>query len=344
VLAGVIVGLNRSGQHGPTPGPPSPPGGTSSAGASTASLAGTLTAPDGGLMSDAFFSADGRYVAAAGTGADVYVWDAATRQRVQTLSVGTGDRADPVGFSADDQILYVIDTASKQLYDFDVASGKAPNVYSLPSGVTWGDTWDSAVLAAVASDGSIGVYNMATGKLDAQVQNPGSAQVEAVHPDGDGKYLVVSDENGEAYLVATGSGDVVGTFGYAYSAAEVNFPSISLDGKTVYVPGGSARPAKLWDTVTKSYDTPAGARWPKQDNGITFSTDGKSVITSPSFSSDTVDTWDIATRAHVATVTVPGSADQEVLSVTPGAGEVLTTGSLDSATGTFSKLSIWKMP
>jgi hypothetical protein len=341
-VGAAVIGVSESGQHGQTPGPPG--GMNAAAGAPAASLAGTLTAPDGALMSDAFFSADGRYIAAAGTGAEVYIWNSATRQRVQTLSVGTGDRADPVGFSADDQTVYVIDSTSKQLYDFDVATGKAPNVYALPSGATWGDTWDSRVLAAVAADGSVGVYDMATGKLDAQVQNPGTSPVAAVRPDGDGKYLVVSDEDGEAYLVASASGDVVGTFAYTYSAAGGNVPSISLDGNTVYVPGGSASPAKLWNRAARAYVTPADARWPKRDNGITFSADGRSVITSASFSSDTVDTWDIATRAHVSTVTVPGSADQELLSVGPGAGEVLTTGSLDSAAGTFGKLSIWKMP
>jgi hypothetical protein len=342
VLVAVLVGVNQSGPPGKALGSS---GGTNvSASGSAASLAGTLTAPGGAPLSDAFFSADGTYVAAAGTGADVYIWNTATRRLVQAVSVAAGDRADPVGFSADDRTLYVIDSAAKRLYDFDVATGQAPNIYALPSGATWGDNWDSGVLAAIASDGSIGVYDMATGKLRAQVQNPGTARVAAVRPDGDGKYLVVSDEDGRAYLVASASGDVVGTFGYTYSAAEANVPSISLNGNTVYVPGGPAGPAQLWDVTTRSYVTPAGEQWPKRDNGITFSTDGTVVITSPSFSSDTVDTWDIATHAHLSTVTVPGSADEELLSVTPGAGEVLTTGLLDSATGTFSKLSIWKMP
>jgi WD40 repeat protein len=334
LAVGVIVGAALSTQHGKAPGAPG----------RTASLAATFTAPGGNLMDAAFFSADGKYVAAASTAGGVYIWNVATRQRVQTVSVGAGDLADPVGFSADDQTLYAIDATSHELYDLNIATGKATHVYHLPAGATWGDTWDSSVLAVVNPDGAVGVFNMATGRRYGEVRNPGTSPVEAVRPNSDGKFVLISDEDGLAYLVAAPSGDVVGTFRYPYSGASTIYPSISLNGKTVYIPGGKGS-AKLWDRTTGTYITPTGRRWPAPDNGVNFSTDSKFALTSPSAASDVVDTWNIATRAHVSTVTVPGSANEELMSVGPGAGELLVTGPYGTAgKGTFRELKIWRLP
>lgn len=327
--AGAIAGVALSGQHG---------------GAASASLVATLAAPGGAPMSDAFFSADGRYVAAAGTASDAYVWNAVTRQRPRVLSVAANDRAQPVGFSPDDRTLYVMDATDDQLYDLDIATGQALHRYFLPAGVTWGDTWDSSVLGVVKPDGAVGEYTMATGRLYAQVRNPGTSPVEAVRPDGDGRFILISDEDGLSYLVSAPSGDVVGTFRYRYAGAATVYPAISLNGSTVYVPGGPKGAAKLWDRATDSYVTPGGAGWPVPDNGVNFSTDGTFVVTSPRAASDLVDTWDVATRAHVATVTVPGSGNEELLSVSPGAAEILATGPDNAGKQSFSELSIWRVP
>lgn len=328
--AGAITGVALSGQHG--------------GGVASASLAATLAAPGGAPMSDAFFSADGRYVAAAGTASHAYVWNAVTRQRPRVLSVAGNDRAQPVGFSADDRTLYVMDATDDQLYDLDITTGQALHRYVLPAGSTWGDTWDSSVLGVVKPDGAVGEYTMATGRLYAQVRNPGTSPVEAVRPDGDGRFVLISDEDGLSYLVSAPSGDVVGTFRYPYAGAGTVYPAISLDGSTVYVPGGPKGAAKLWDRATDSYVTPGGAGWPAPDNGVNFSADGKFVVTSPRAASDLVDTWDVATRAHVATVTVPGSGNEELLSVSPGAAEILATGPYNAGKQSFSELNIWRVP
>ena len=185
---------------------------------------------------------------------------------------------------------------------------------------------------------------MATGTLYAQVPNPGTATVADVDPDSDGKYVLICDVNGVAYLVDMLSEQVVGTMLYTYSGSSSRFPEISLDGNTVYVPGSSTTAPKLWGTTTGTYVTPADSRWPTLENGITFATDSKFAVTSPSLTSDEVDLWNIATRSHVITVTVPGSANETIESLGPGASELLLTGSLDTTTGTFSKLDIWSLP
>jgi hypothetical protein len=354
LVAGVIVGVTLSGQHGTRGGSPGPSGSaTPSASRTTASappqtgtatLVGSVAAPGGSPLAGAFFSRDGKYIAGASTKSDVYVWSTSTFQRVGTVSVRAGDVADPIAFSPDDQTLYAYDTTDGQLYDLDIATGKQAHVYPLPGGAALGWNFDSSVLDATAADGTVSEINMATGKPQATVKNPGSAAVANVRSDGDGKYILISDTNGTAYLVDALSKQVIGNFRYPYSGSSSVVPEVSLDGNTVYVPGGSTAPAKLWDTATRSYVTPADSLWPTPDNGVTISTDSKFVLTSPTSVSETVDIWNIATRAHVVTVTVPGGANEALESIGPGASELLSTNGLDIGKGTFAKLNIWAVP
>jgi WD40 repeat protein len=352
LVAGVIVGVTLAGQHGKTGGSPTRTASTGSttplAAAAdqtgTASLVGSLAAPDGGPMKYALFSADGNYIVAASTGADAYVFSAGTLKRIQTMSLGGNDVADPVSFSPDDNTLYAVDPTDDELYDLDIATGKTAHRYPMPAGSALGYSFGSSVLAAISADGTVAEYEMANDKLYAQVKNPGSSAVATVRPDGDGKYILISDTNGVAYLVDALSNQVVGTFHYPYSGSSTIFPQVSLDGNTVYVPGGSAAAAKLWGTVTGTYITPTDPRWPTTDGGVTFGVDSEYAFTSPAYASEVVDIWNIATRTHVITLTVPGGANEEVLSVGPGGSELLSTGSLDVSTGTFSKLDIWSIP
>jgi WD40 repeat protein len=249
-----------------------------------------------------------------------------------------------VSLSPDDKTLYAIDTTAGEIYDLDVATGKQEHEYPLPPGSALGYTFNSDVLAAISADGTVSEVSLATGKVYAQVKNPGSAAVATVRPDRDGRYVLFSDTNGAAYLVDAQSKQAIGTFRYPYLGASTVYPQVSLDGSTVYVPGGTTAPAQLWNTVTKGYTTPADSLWPTPDNGLTFATDSKFVLTSPTTVSETVDVWDIATRAHVITVTVPGGANEVLESIGPGASELLSTSGYDINKGTFAKLNIWAVP
>jgi hypothetical protein len=363
LIVGVVLGITLTSNHGKTDGTQ---GSTTSAGATsptaggtasssstagqgdhtgTAVPVGTLTGP--GLMRYAFFSADGNDVAAAGTKSDIYVFSAETMKRTQTLSVPDGDVAYPVSFSADDKTLYAMDGTAGKLYVFDVATGKAAHVYTYTGVSSPGYTHGGGVYAIeTSSSGTVAEYEMATNKLYAQFPNPGKAPiaVAGVTTDSDGRYALVSDTDGMSYLVDAQSKTVVGTFHYTYAGDSTIYPQLSLDGNTVYVPGGSSAPAKLWDRATKSDITPTDSRWPALDNGITFSTDSRFVLTSPSSATETVDVWNVATRAHVITLTVPGGANEGVEGIGPGASELLSTGSLDINAGTFPKLNIWSIP
>jgi hypothetical protein len=366
VVAGVIVGVTLSSNTGSTgnavgvrspSGATTPAAGRTSPSASsppsgpadhtgTAVLVGSLTPPGGGLMKNAFFSPDGTYIAAVSTKSDIYIFSAETLKFVKTVSVGAGEVAYPISFSADDKTLYAVGWTSSytKMYDLDVTSGKA-TVYPMPAYVT--ETWNfigGRMIGTFASTGPVSEYNAATGKVHVQVTNPGKSPVANAGPDADGNYILISDTDGTAYLVDTLSKQVIGTFHYPYKGSGTVYPELTPDGNTVYVPGGSTAAARVWDRTTQSYVTPAGSRWPNPDTQLLFSTDSKFVLTSPTSVSETVDVWDIATRAHVITLTVPGGANEADLSVGPAGSELLSTVSLDIAKGTFAKLNVWTIP
>ncbi len=299
--------------------------------------------PSGDLSLGAFFSADGKYIAVASGKAAVYIVSVVTKRLIKTLSVGTSGVAAPVSFSPDDKTLYVIDPKAGKMYDVDIATGKQLHVYPLPAGSYLSWTLGSRVAGALNSKETVVEYDLATGQVYARVPDPGTAPVKAVYTDGTGRYIVISDSNGVAYLVDAVSKKVVATFRYPLGGVNA-YPEISLDGNTVYVPGGGTAAGKLWDAATKSYITPADARWPALDSGVTFSTDSRFALTSSTTASEVVDVWDIATHSLDAAVTVPKSPDEEIIGVGPGGDELFSTGSLDASKGTFTKLVIWALP
>jgi serine/threonine-protein kinase len=316
-------------------------GGTSHTG--TATMVGSFPVPGGNLSLGAFFSADGDYVAAASGKAGIYVLSTVTMKPVRTVSVGANDVAAPVAFSPDDKTLYAVDLTVGKVYDLDIATGRAAHVYSLPagSGLAW--STGGQVVGTIDASGTDTEYNLATGTVYARVPNPGSTQVETAFTDVAGRSILISDKSGTAYLVDAPSGKVIETFAYHPGARDV-YPRISPDGNTVYLPGGGTAAAKLWDRKTKSYSTPADVRWPTLDGGVTFSTDSKFALTSPTTVSEVVDIWNIASRALALTVTLPTSPDDELIGVGPDGSELLLTGPLNAAKGTFGQLNIWAVP
>jgi hypothetical protein len=264
---------------------------------------------------------------------------------VKTLSVGSGDNALPVSLSPDDKTLYAVDLTSWKIYDLDLATGKA-TTYALPS-QTFNDTYGSDTAGFFNTDGTgfVAEYNLATGKDYARMTNPGKSPIVNVLPDGDGGYLLIDDKDGTAYLVNTRSQQTVGTFHYTYSGSSTTtYPTVSLDGNTVYIPGGSTGPAKLWDRLTSGYVTPVSDLWPTIDTGVTLSIDSRFATTSPASASEVVDVWNVASRSHVITVNVPGSANQDVLALGPGGSLLLSTDGLNVSKGTFTKLDLWSIP
>ena len=364
LVAGVIVGVTLAGEHSRTGGATlaasapaasarsasaatSPPADVINTG--TATLVGQLTAPGGALMNYAFFSSDGDYIGAQSPKSDYYVFSAETMKLVRKFSV-PGAQVAPLSFSSTDRTLYTLVTFSNgtnEMLSQDIATGKTISHFDLPPGTKPLNqtTNDGSVIDSVAPDGTVTEHEMGSGKVLATVKNPGSAPVANLWPDADGKYVVISDTNGEAYYVDALTGSLIATFRYPYSKDSAYwYPGPSLDGNTVYIRGGSGGPARLWDLATKSYITPSDPRWPTPDGWEAFSVDSKYAMTSPTSVADTVDIWDLETGSHVITVTVPGGSDEYVLGLGPSASELLSTGSANASTGDFSKLYIWSVP
>jgi hypothetical protein len=353
LVAGVIAGIALTGHGKSSAGPgPSPTVTTPGPGSTvnqpdhtgTASPVGNLFAPAGHTMTDAFFSADGSYIIADSGGTDLYVFSTQSMSLVKTLSVGTGDNALPIALSPDDKTLYAVDLTSWKIYDLDIATGKA-TTYPLPR-QTFNNTngSDTAAFFTPNSSGAVAEYNLATGQDFVRVANPSSSPIVNAIPDGNGSYLLIDDKDGTSYLVNTRTGKSVGTFHYTYSGSTTTYPSLSLDGNTVYVPGGTGAPARVWSRLTSGYVTPVSDLWPPTDNGVTISNDSRFVTTSPASASEVVDVWNIASRSHVISVNVPGSANQQILAIGPGASLLLSTADLNMSKGTFATLDLWSIP
>jgi WD40 repeat protein len=358
LVAGVIVGVTLSGQHARTGGA-APAASASSASAAapppaevantgTATLVGQLTAPGGALMNWGMFSADGNYVGAASTKGHIYVFSAESMKLVIKLYVADA-QVTPLSFSPDDKTVYTLanfSNGTNEMLAQDIATGKTLSHFDLPAGAKQMllSANDGSVIDSVASDGTVTEYEMASGKVLATVKNPGSAPVANVWPDADGKYVVISETSGKAYYVDALTGHLITTFSYPYPTGAPGYPIPSRDGNTVRIPGGTTGPSRLWDLATKSYITPTDSRWPTPDGWEGFSGDSKYTVTSATAVAETVDIWDIETRSHVITLTVPGISDEYLIDIGPGASELLTSVALNTSTGDFSKLDIWSVP
>lgn len=303
---------------------------------------GSLAAPDGDRMRHAFFSADGKYIAAEGTKDHVYVFSVQTRSLVRTLSVGAGDEANAISFSADDQAVYAIDSTSNKIYRLTVATGKR-QAYPLPADAVESWLFGSQMVGVYTPDGDAAEYDAATGQIHAQLSNPGKAKIASAEPTPDGRYMLISDTAGRAYLVDAQSNRIVGSFRYPYTTSDSYHPILSLTGNTVFVYNNSGQPPQLWDRATRRFVTPLDSRWPAKDYGGWFSVDGKFAVTFRGPGAEVVDIWKTASSAHVIRLTIPGLADEEVCSMGPGAGEILSSSGLDDK-GIFDKLELWRTP
>jgi hypothetical protein len=313
-------------------------------------LQATFSAPDGGYVYYSFFSLDGTMVAGGGTssGANsskIYVWSAATHKYVTTLTIPKGGTAFPVCFSPDDKSLIAVDVKNYVVYRFNIATGQATDIRVVPS-ASWNVSSDASTLANETLNAKdIDVFNLNSGAHTEHWSNPTTASIVAntMYLDSNGQELLVSAANGETYVVDVQSGQTLATFHYSYSSSETAVPSLSPDGKTVYIPGDTTKPAQLWDVGTQSNVTPNDPRWPAKDNGLVFSTDGLTVVTSPP-NADYFDVWNVSTRSHVARTVITGGEDDVLEALGPGNSELLLGSTYNSSAKGVKDLYLYEIP
>jgi hypothetical protein len=339
VVAGVLTGVGLAG-HGSGSGPPP----TSADEAVAADKVATFSVP-GDLSRGAFFSADSDYIAAADGKSGVYVFRTTTMKLVKIVSVPGGDAAYAVSFSADDKTLSVVDETAWAIDDLDVSTGNLLHSYPLPYWVRTAGFWNngSSVVGVTNANGSFSEYEVTSGKVYATLPNPGSGKVTGAVTDATGRHVLLDSANGTAYLLDAQTGAVLGKFSYEQGEGKV-YPQLSLDGSTVYLPGNHTAPARLWNVPDKRYVTPQDSRWPAVDAGVALGTDSRFDVTSPASPAEAADIWNIETRSHVVSVTLPGTANQNILSLGIGGTELLSAASSDGAHGKYSTLYLWALP
>lgn len=129
----------------------------------------TLTLETGNAQPDVAFSPDGRLLATGGYGNAAGLWDAVRGKRIRTLPMGRVEGGLTVLFSHDGRTLAVGNRNSTTRL-FDVVSGKV--LHTLPKTSSHGLAFHPSdkKLAVAYVDGSIGVWDTATGKLLAQAK------------------------------------------------------------------------------------------------------------------------------------------------------------------------------
>jgi serine/threonine-protein kinase len=347
VASGIGVGVAESLGGGASSSSPGGGPGGNLAPQSTSVRVATFTSPVGGDISYAFFSLDGRLAVGQANSAhpgDIYVWDAATRTYRTTLTMPHGDRAQALCVTPDDKTLIAVDLKTYTIYRFDIASGQASVVRSVPE-AAWNVSGDGSTLAnEVLAANAIDVFDVATGAHAEHLKNPTTAPTvpNSLDLDSNGQELLISAKNGETYVVDVQTGRTLASFPYKYVAGG-QLPVLSQDGATVYIPGNGTAAAQTWDVATGSNITPDDPRWPSKDNGVVFSVDGLTAVTSPP-GADYFDLWNVSTRSHIARTVVPGGENDVLESLGPGNSELLLGSSWNSTAQGSTDIYLYDIP
>lgn len=346
VAAGIGVGVAESLGGAASPNSTGPSNG-SLAQQSTSVRVATFSSPAGGYISYAFFSLDGKLAVGQANGAhpgNIYVWDAASRKYLTTLTMPHDDRAQALCVTPDDKTLIAVDLKTYTIYRFDIASGQSSVVRSVPE-AAWNVSGDGSTLAnEVLAANAIDVFDVATGAHTEHLKNPTTAPTlpNSLDLDSNGQELLISAKNDETYVVDVQTGHTLASFPYKYVAGG-QLPVLSEDGATVYAPGNGTGPARIWDVATGSNITPGDPRWPSKDNGVVLSVDGLTAVTSPP-GADYFDLWNVSTRSHIARTLVSGGENDVLESLGPGNSELLLGSSWNSTAQGSADIYLYDIP
>jgi WD40 repeat protein len=361
--AGTLYALSPSGSsHATTP----PPAATRP---SKPVLAATLTVPDGGHVSAAWFSRDGKLMAGVGAQPRVYVWETSSPYHVTTLTVppitfGNSTYladAQSISFSADDTSLTMSLTAVNNdgstlqgatpnfVYEWNLATGKFAvegPVISKP-----GTAGGPGTVALFSGDNSRAVLaNDGDGVIRPEALGPVTVREPLVKLPGTDPAPASGslNDNGTELLYHAGpslndlwdfaEGKVVAQLRYQGSRAILS-PNDAAVMEYPTLPKSSNVP-ELWDVATGSNVTPGDPRWNQQQGLLglpaEFSTDGSVIGTFRA--NGKMDLWNVATRNHLATITETNFKVTGAITG-PGGSEVAILGGDNSR-----QVSLWETP
>jgi serine/threonine-protein kinase len=360
--------------------------GTSLAGSSASikrpskpTLAATLTVPGDNTVDTAWISPDGTLIAATGQGRSIYVWNAASRSYVTTLTapnikIGTTVYSaviDNVAFSADNSSLTAAlypnvpsgaptpgSSSSYAVYRWNLATGQPTLMWSVEVPATV--AFSNDISTALTSQKNVVSLVTLSPELNTAppVTLPGGADQAYPPPyelDLNGGRMIYHPATNETYVWDFSRESVVAKL------RSSEYTVLSPDGKTILAAnpsnyptptGGSGTAAPtLWDVATRSNVTPADPRWKQQlrqpwetYSWETYSEDGSVIMTKRA--GGKFDLWSTATHKYLLTITEPNYRKEGFATAAAGGGEVviLTTEKKVNDKDEYRQISLWETP
>jgi WD40 repeat protein/tRNA A-37 threonylcarbamoyl transferase component Bud32 len=233
-------------------------------------------------------SPDGRTLAIAGGEGRVELWDVATRKKLRELTDPAAARSDEpalsaVVYSPDGGVIAAGGQEANHVTLWDVASGQViagPIITNPPGGGAQSISFspDSKRIAVPGASGTVGIWDVATGRRVGEPLAIGSADVEEAIFAEDGRTLIASDDSGSVSMVDIATGRPSRP---PLSVGDDVAASLDLSPDGRLLAAASYRGSVFaWDAKTGApYGSPLTADT-SPINDVAFSPDGRTLVSS----------------------------------------------------------------
>ncbi len=232
------------------------------------------------------FSPDGRTLAVAGGEGRVELWDVASRTKRRELTDPAAAKSDEpalsaVRYSPDGTVIAAGGQESNHVTLWDAASGgvvAGPITTNPPGGGAQSISFspNSKRIAVPGAPGTVGIWDVATGRRVGKPLAIGSADVEEAIFAGGGRILIVSDDSGAVSVVDTATGQAMRR-PWSVGSEPAAALSLSPDGRLLAV-ASFAGPVFVWDMRSgEPYGAPLRADT-SSPGDVAFSPDGRTLV------------------------------------------------------------------
>ena len=235
------------------------------------------------------FSPDGRTLAIAGAEGSVELWDASRRNKLRELKDPAAATSDEpalavVRYSPDGKVIAAGAKEANHVTLWDAESGRVIGgpITTKPPGSGGAQSLsfspDSKRIASPGAPGTVGIWEVATGRRVGAALEVGSENVEAVIFADGGRTLIASDDSGSVHMVDIGTGRPLGP---PLSAGSEPVASLDLSpGGRLLAAGSFEGSVFVWDVETGlPYGSPLKADT-SPVNDVAFSPDGRTLASS----------------------------------------------------------------
>ncbi len=256
--------------------------------AAAGKLMATLRRPSSYSVNGLAFNPKSNSLASADANGLIYLWDAATHKLTATLYNPNGGANDSVAFSPDGNFVAAGNSENGNMYLWDVAPGKLRSTptasFHDPGGKSvYGIAFspDSGSLAAGDTNGSVYLWNAATGKLTATFHDPDSHGLYDVAFSPDQSLIAVSDATsdgtGVVYLWNTATSKLTATL-QSVDSSQFAGLTFSPDGRFLAA-ADTVGSVILWNVATGKFITDLPSPLGQALIDVAFSPDGDSIAT-----------------------------------------------------------------